>query len=115
MPPIVGPRSEQGSTLSVPLGVRSFEEGELEGDGPTEEVAAQARLCRADPVQLRTQEIDEAAKIRIVVQCDPLGVHKVVRQRLRRAVRIMSKSDLSGSALTGAITDALGGSPSEAA
>jgi signal transduction histidine kinase/CheY-like chemotaxis protein len=32
------------------------------------------------------------------------------RQRLRRAARIMSKSDLSGSALTGAITDALGGS-----
>ena len=37
------------------------------------------------------------------------------RQRLRRAARIMSKSDLSGSSLTGAITDALGGSPSEAA
>ena len=37
------------------------------------------------------------------------------RQRLRRAARIMSKSDLSGSALAGAITDALGGSPSEAA
>jgi CheY-like chemotaxis protein len=37
------------------------------------------------------------------------------RQRLRRAARIMSKSDLSGSALTGAITDALGGSTSEAA
>ena len=37
------------------------------------------------------------------------------RQRLRRAARIMSKSDLSGSALTGAITDVLGKSPSEAA
>jgi len=37
------------------------------------------------------------------------------RQRLRRAARIMSKSDLSGSALTGAITDALNKSPSEAA
>jgi len=36
------------------------------------------------------------------------------RQRLRRAARIMSKSDLSGSALTGAISDALGGLPSEA-
>jgi CheY-like chemotaxis protein len=36
------------------------------------------------------------------------------RQRLRRAARIMSKSDLSGSALAGAITEALGGSPSEA-
>jgi CheY-like chemotaxis protein len=31
------------------------------------------------------------------------------RQRLGRAARIMSKSDLSASALTGAITDALGG------
>ena len=37
------------------------------------------------------------------------------RQRLRRAARIMSKSDLSGSALTGAIIDALNKSPSEAA
>ena len=37
------------------------------------------------------------------------------RQRLRRAARIMSKSDLSESALTGAISEALGGSPSEAA
>jgi len=37
------------------------------------------------------------------------------RQRLRRAARIMSKSDLSGSVLTGAITDALNKSPSEAA
>jgi signal transduction histidine kinase/CheY-like chemotaxis protein len=36
------------------------------------------------------------------------------RQRLRRAARIMSKSDLSGSALTGAITDVLGGSSAEA-
>jgi signal transduction histidine kinase/DNA-binding response OmpR family regulator len=36
------------------------------------------------------------------------------RQRLGRAVRIMSKSDLSGSTLTGAITDALGGLPLEA-
>jgi CheY-like chemotaxis protein len=37
------------------------------------------------------------------------------RQRLRRAARIMSKSDLSGSALTGAITDVLGDRPSAAA
>jgi CheY-like chemotaxis protein len=36
-------------------------------------------------------------------------------QRLRRAARIMSKSDLSGSALIGAITDVLSKSPSEAA
>src|SRR3984893_2759385 len=34
------------------------------------------------------------------------------RQRLRRAARIMSKSDLSGSGLTGAISDVLGGLPS---
>jgi len=39
-----------------------FEEGEFEGDSSTEEVAAQIRLCGADPVQLRAQEIDEAAK-----------------------------------------------------
>jgi CheY-like chemotaxis protein/anti-sigma regulatory factor (Ser/Thr protein kinase) len=37
------------------------------------------------------------------------------RQRLRRAARIMSKSDLSGSALTGAIADALNKSPLETA
>jgi CheY-like chemotaxis protein len=37
------------------------------------------------------------------------------RERLRRAVRIMSKSDLSASALTAAITDVLSGSPSEVA
>jgi signal transduction histidine kinase/CheY-like chemotaxis protein len=36
------------------------------------------------------------------------------RQRLRRAAHIMSKSDLSGSALAGAITDALTKSSSEA-
>ena len=35
------------------------------------------------------------------------------RQRLRRAARIMSKSDVSGSALTGAVTDVLRGLPSE--
>jgi signal transduction histidine kinase/DNA-binding response OmpR family regulator len=36
------------------------------------------------------------------------------RQRLKRASRIMSKSDLSAAALTGAIADVLGGSFSEA-
>jgi hypothetical protein len=36
------------------------------------------------------------------------------RQRLGRAARIMSKSDLSAAALTGAIADVLGGSLSEA-
>jgi len=34
--------------------------------------------------------------------------------RLRRAARIMSKSDLSGRALTAAITDVMGRAPSEA-
>ena len=65
--------------------IGSFEEGELEGDSARKEVAAQIRVRGADAVQLRAQEIDEAAKIRIVVQRDPLGVHEVVRQRLRRA------------------------------
>jgi hypothetical protein len=64
--------------------VGGFEEGEFEGDSPTEEVAAQIRLRGADAVQLRAQEIDEATKIRIVVQRDPLGVYAVVRRRLRR-------------------------------
>ena len=36
------------------------------------------------------------------------------RERLRRAARIMSKSDLTATALTGAIPDVLGGLPSEA-
>jgi hypothetical protein len=54
--------------VSGPLGLGGFEEGEFEGNSPTEEVAAQVRLCGADPVQLGAQDIDEAAKIRIVVQ-----------------------------------------------
>jgi hypothetical protein len=37
--------------------------------------AAKIRLRGAEPVQLRAQEIDEAVKIRVVVQRDPLGVH----------------------------------------
>jgi hypothetical protein len=72
-------------SVSGPVCVGGFEEGKFQGDSPTEEVAAQIRLRGADPVQLRAQEIDEAAKPRIVVQCDPLGVHKVVGQRLGRA------------------------------
>jgi hypothetical protein len=71
--------------VSGPVGIGGIEEGEFEGDSPTEEVAAQIRLRGTDPVQLRAQEIDEAAKIRIVVQRDPLSVHEVVPQRLRRA------------------------------
>ena len=71
--------------VSGSLSIGGFEESKFEGDGPKEEVAAQIRLRAADPVQLRAQEIDEAAKTRIVMQGAPLGVHKVVRQRLRRA------------------------------
>jgi hypothetical protein len=71
-------------SISGPVGIGGFEEGEFECHSPTEEVAAHIRLRGADPVQLRAQEFDEATKIRIVVQHDPLGVHEVVRQRLRR-------------------------------
>jgi hypothetical protein len=71
--------------MSGPVGVGGFEEGEFEGDGPLEKVAARILLRGADAVQLRAQEIDEAAKPRIVVQRDPLGVHEIDRQRLRRA------------------------------
>jgi hypothetical protein len=73
------------TTASGPIGISGFEEGEFEDDSATEEVAAQIRLHGADPVQLRAQEIDKAAKIRVVVQRDPLGVHEIVGQRLRRA------------------------------
>ena len=58
--------------MSAPLGVRGFEEGEFEGYSPTEEVTTQVRLCGADSVQLRAQEIDEAAKARIVGQLHSL-------------------------------------------
>ena len=71
--------------VSGPVSIGGFEEGKLESDGPTEEVVAQIRLRRTDPVQLSAQKIDKAAKIRIVMQPDPLGVHEVVGQRLRRA------------------------------
>jgi hypothetical protein len=54
--------------MSGPVGVGGFEEGEFEGDGPLEKVVAQILLRGADAVQLRAQEIDEAAKPRIVVQ-----------------------------------------------
>ena len=71
--------------VSGPVGIGGFEEGEFDGDSPMEEVAAQIGVRGPDPVQLCAQEIDKAAKIRIVVQVDPLCVHEVVRQRLRRA------------------------------
>jgi hypothetical protein len=65
--------------VSGPVGVGGFEKGEFEGDSPSEKVAAQIRLRGADPIQLRAEETDEVAKIRIVVEHDPLGVHEVVR------------------------------------
>ena len=81
----LGAFTRSKTSMSGPVGVGGFEEGEFEGDGPLEKVAAQILLRGADAVQLRAQEIDEAAKPRIVVQCDPLGVHEIDRQRLRRA------------------------------
>jgi hypothetical protein len=69
--------------MSGPVGVGGFEEGEFDDDGLLEKVAAQILLRGADAVQLRAQKIDEAAKPRIVVQRDPLGVHEI--DRLRRA------------------------------
>src|SRR5438876_5656922 len=66
-------------SVSGPVGIGGFEEGEFEADSPTEKFAAQIRRRGADPVQLRAQEIDEVAKIRIVVERDPLGMHEVVR------------------------------------
>ena len=39
--------------MSGPVGVGGFEEGEIEGDGPLEKVAAQILLRGADAVQLR--------------------------------------------------------------
>jgi hypothetical protein len=52
--------------MSGPVWVGGFEEGEFEGDGPLEKVPAQILLRGADAVQLGAQEIDEAAKPRIV-------------------------------------------------
>src|SRR5580700_9355513 len=81
----LGAFTRSKTSMSGPVGVGGFEEGEFEGDGPLEKVSAQILLPGADAVQLRAQEIDEAAKPRIVVQRDPLGVHEIDRQRLRRA------------------------------
>jgi hypothetical protein len=43
------------------------------------EVATQICLSRPDTVQLGAQKVNEPAKIRIVVQRDPVGVNEVVR------------------------------------
>ena len=85
LPLWLGAFTRSKTSMSGPVRVGGFEEGEFEGDGPLEKVAAQILLRGADAVQLRAQEIDEAAKPRIVVQRDPLGVHEIHRQRLRRA------------------------------
>jgi hypothetical protein len=62
---------------SGPIG--GFEKREFERDSARKEVAAQICVRRANTVQLRAQEINEPAKIRIVVQRDPLRVYEVVR------------------------------------
>src|SRR5258708_6412543 len=84
-PSLLGAVTRSKMSMSGSVGVGGFEKGEFEGDSAREKVAAQIGLCGADAVQLRAQEIDEAAKIRFVVQRDPLGVDEVARQRLRRA------------------------------
>ena len=58
--------------------IGGFEKGEFERDSAKKQVAAQIFVPRADTVQLRAQEIDKPAKIRIVVQRDPLRVYGVV-------------------------------------
>jgi hypothetical protein len=73
------------SKRSASIGIGGFEEGELEGDSATEEVAAQIGLRGTDAVQLGAQEIDEGAQTRAVVQHSPFGMHKIGRQRPRRA------------------------------
>src|ERR1700730_3974072 len=73
------------SKRSASIGIGGFEEGRLEGDSPTEEVAAQIRLGGTDAVQLGAQEIDKGAQTRAVVQHNPFGMHKIGRQRPRRA------------------------------
>jgi class 3 adenylate cyclase len=65
---------EEGTLERLNAGrIGGFEEGEFEAGGATKEVATQICLSRPDAVQLRAQKINEPAKIRIVVQRDPLG------------------------------------------
>ena len=61
----LGTFTRSKTSMSGPVRVGGFEEGEFEGDGPLEKVAAQILLCGANAVQLRAQEIDEAAKPRM--------------------------------------------------
>ena len=67
----LGAFTRSKTSMSGPVWVGGFEEREFEGDSPTEEVTAQIRLGGANPVQLRAQEIDEAAETRIVVPNTP--------------------------------------------
>jgi len=56
--------------------IGGFKERKFEADSAIKEVATQTRLSRANAIQFRTQKINKPPKIRIVVQRDPLGVHK---------------------------------------
>ena len=69
-----------------------------------------ARLARARVVSKAT------VAAAFVLALRHLGKAVVDRapRRLRCAARIMSKSDLSGRALTAAVSDVMGGAPSEA-
>src|SRR5438477_5516730 len=49
----LGAFTRSKKSMSGPVGVGGFEEGEFEGDGPLEKVAAQILLRGADAVQLR--------------------------------------------------------------
>src|SRR5438270_13738687 len=49
----LGAFTRSKTSMSGPVGVGGFEEGEFEGDGPLEKVAAQILLRGADAVQLR--------------------------------------------------------------
>ena len=49
----LGAFTRSKTSMSGPVGVGGFEEGEFEGDGPLEKVAAQILLRGANAVQLR--------------------------------------------------------------
>ena len=52
----LGAFTRSKTSMSGPVGVGGFEEGEFEGDGPLEKVVAQILLRGADAVQLCAQE-----------------------------------------------------------
>ena len=80
--------------VSGPVGISGFEEGEFEGDSPTEEVAAQICLRGTRPVQLRAQEIDEAAKIRTITG-NPTGHRARLAVSCRASCAVRSRRKLS--------------------